>query len=41
MNKKLAKFIPEQLKKYNDVWKSEKNFRHISSDMAIPESEMK
>jgi hypothetical protein len=37
MNKKLEKFIPETLDKYNNEWKSEKNFRHISADMAIPE----
>ena len=41
MNKKLDKFINEQLQKYNDVWKSEKNFKHISADMAIPEEAMK
>jgi hypothetical protein len=41
MNKKLAKFIPEQLQKYNDIWKGEKNFKHISPDMAIPAEAMK
>ena len=41
MNKKLATFIPEQLQKYNDVWKGEKNFKHISPDMAIPPEAMK
>jgi hypothetical protein len=41
MNKKLAEFIPEQLKKYNTIWKAEKNFKHISPDMAIPPEAMK
>ena len=41
MNTKLAKFIPEQLQKYNDIWKNEKNFKHISADMAIPPEKMK
>jgi hypothetical protein len=41
MNKKLATFIPEQLQKYNDIWKNEKNFKHISPDMAIPPESMK
>jgi hypothetical protein len=41
MNKKLATFIPEQLQKYNDVWKDEKNFKHISPDMALPPDAMK
>ena len=41
MNKKLEKFIPEQLKKYEEEWKGTKNFKHISSDMAIPEEAMK
>jgi hypothetical protein len=41
MNKKLAKFIPEQLRKYEEIWKAEKNFKHISPDMAIPEEAMK
>lgn len=34
-NKKLEKFIPEMLKLYEEQWMSEKNFRHISADMAI------
>lgn len=41
MNAKLATFIPEQLQKYNDIWKAEKNFKHISADMAIPPEAMK
>ncbi|PCH71696.1 MAG: hypothetical protein COC06_00155 [Bacteroidales bacterium] len=40
MNIKLEKFIAEKLKMYNDVWKAEKNFKHISSDMAIPNEAM-
>jgi hypothetical protein len=41
LNKKLAEFIPEQLRKYNEIWKNEKNFKHVSADMAIPEEAMK
>jgi hypothetical protein len=41
MNKKLEKFIPEQLKKYEEEWKGVKNFKHITPDMAIPEEAMK
>lgn len=40
MNAKLADFIPEQLRKYDTIWKNEKNFRHISPDMAIPPQSM-
>jgi hypothetical protein len=40
MNKKLAKFIVENLDNYNNKWKNEKNFKHISPEMAIPESDM-
>ncbi len=40
MNIKLEKFIGEKLKMYHDVWKTEKNFKHISSDMAIPKEAM-
>jgi hypothetical protein len=40
-NKELESFISVQLEKYNDVWKNERNFRHISADMAIPEDVMK
>ncbi|MGZ2369689.1 hypothetical protein ACXR6G_07865 [Ancylomarina sp. YFZ004] len=36
MNNKLKKFIGEKLQTYNNVWKNEKNFKHISADMAIP-----
>jgi hypothetical protein len=41
MNTKLADFIAEQLKKYNEEWKLTHNFKHISPDMAIPEEAMK
>jgi hypothetical protein len=41
MNIKLATFIPEQLDKYNNIWKAEKNFKHISPDMALPPEAMK
>ncbi len=41
MNKKLKSFISEKLKMYDEVWKNEKNFKHISADMAIPPDEMK
>jgi hypothetical protein len=41
MNKKLAKFIPETLEKYNTIWKGEKNFKSITADMAIPEDMLK
>jgi hypothetical protein len=41
MNKKLDKFIDEQLQKYETEWKSTKEFGHISPDMAIPEESMK
>jgi hypothetical protein len=40
-NKKLEKFIAEKLKMYNEKWKNEKKIPHISSDMAIPEADMK
>ncbi|MBC8320716.1 MAG: hypothetical protein H8E34_08340 [Bacteroidetes bacterium] len=36
MNKKLNDFITEKLEKYNNDWKNDKNFKHISADMAIP-----
>jgi hypothetical protein len=36
MNKKLEGFIAEKLQLYNDQWKTEKNFKRITSDMAIP-----
>ena len=37
---KLADFIPEMLERYENEWKQEHNFRHISADMAIPEEAM-
>jgi len=37
MNKKLEKFIAEKLELYETTWKSEKNFKHLSSDMSIPD----
>ena len=41
MNNKLAEFIPKQLNRYQEDWKSTKNFKHISPDMAIPAESMK
>jgi len=41
MNEKLRPFIAEKLKMYNEVWKNEKGFKHISSEMAIPANAMK
>ncbi len=41
LNTKLKKFIEEKLKKYHDEWKHEKNFKHISPEMAIPQESMK
>lgn len=41
MNEKLALFIAEKLKMYDEVWKNEKNFKHISPEMAIPADAMK
>ena len=41
MNVKLADFIKEQLNNYENEWKGTKNFKHVSADMAIPESELK
>lgn len=40
MNVKLKPFIEEKLEMYNTTWKNEKDFKHISPDMAIPESAM-
>jgi hypothetical protein len=40
-NTKLKKFIAEQLKKYDEVWKNEKNFKSITADMALPDTAMK
>ena len=37
MNQKLSKFITEKLELYESTWKNEKNFKHLSADMAIPE----
>lgn len=37
MNKKLGeKFIPKQLEMYESTWKAERNYKHLSADMAIP-----
>lgn len=33
-------FIPEKLDLYERVWKKEKNFPHISPDMAIPADQL-
>lgn len=41
MNEKLKTFIAEKLQLYNDIWKAEKNFKHISPEMAIPDEAMK
>lgn len=41
MNIKLKDFISEKLKMYDEIWKNEKTFRHISADMAIPADELK
>lgn len=41
MNRKLSKFIPEMLDRYEKEWKQEHNFKHIAADMAIPEEAMK
>lgn len=40
MNIKLSDFISEKLRLYNNEWKNEKNFSHISMDMAIPSDDM-
>ncbi|MBU8893897.1 MAG: hypothetical protein KOO66_14040 [Bacteroidales bacterium] len=40
MNKKLAKFIVEKLELYESTWKNEKNFKHLSADMAIPDDQL-
>lgn len=40
MNKKLEKFIVEKLKMYESTWKNEKNFKHLSADMAIPDDQL-
>jgi len=41
MNVKLDDFIQEKLSLYETDWKLTKNFKHISSDMAIPVESMK
>jgi hypothetical protein len=41
LNKKLAEFIPEQLRKYEQEWKDTKVVKHMSADMAISEEAMK
>lgn len=40
MNEKLSDFIPEMLERYENEWKAERNFKHVSPDMAIPEEAM-
>ncbi len=40
-NIKLKDFIAEKLKMYEDVWKKEKDFKHISSEMALSAEAMK
>ncbi len=39
-NKKLQKFIASKLKIYEEKWKNERNFKHLSSDMAIPKDKL-
>ncbi|MCF8373209.1 MAG: hypothetical protein K9H64_16440 [Bacteroidales bacterium] len=41
MNIRLKDFIAKKLQMYEEVWKLEKDFNHISSDMAIPAEAMK
>jgi len=41
MNKKLEEFIFKQLKLYDEKWKNERNYKHLSADMAIPADAMK
>jgi len=40
-NVKLETFINEKLDMYNSTWKNEKNYKHISAEMAIPQEVMK
>ena len=40
MNNKLEKFITEKLEMYESTWKNEKNFKHLSADMAIPDDQL-
>ena len=41
MNVKLKDFIAEKLNMYNTTWKKEKDFKHISGEMALSEEDMK
>jgi hypothetical protein len=41
MNKKLAEFIPKQLKRFEEAQKTGKIFKHIAPDMAVPADAMK
>ena len=41
MNTKLAKFIPEQLQKYNDIWKNEKKFQAYLTRYGYSSEKMK
>ena len=40
-NKEMADFIKEKLDQYNEEWKKEKDFNHISPEMALPPEAMK
>ncbi len=40
MNVKLKDFIAEKLYQYENVWKNDHNFKHISADMAIPSDKL-
>ncbi|UCG28294.1 MAG: hypothetical protein JSV24_02745 [Bacteroidales bacterium] len=40
-NEKLADFITKELQNYNDNLKNEKEFNHLSADMAIPAEDLK
>jgi hypothetical protein len=40
-NLELSKMMEEKLQMYETQWKNEKNFRTLTIDMAIPESELK
>jgi hypothetical protein len=35
-NTRLADFMEKKLKQYHEDWKDKKNFKHLSSEMAIP-----
>jgi hypothetical protein len=41
MNVRLKDFIAEKLKTYEEVWKKEKDFKHMSPEMAISEDALK